>query len=110
EDRPRPHAGDGAADEVQIGAADRARGEAHDCVVRVLDLRLGDVVQADVADAVEDDGFHVSLLLTSMRRPRSRSFAAPAGIVTSRTPSLKCASMRSGSTPRGRLTRRWKLP
>ena len=47
-----------AADHVQVGAADGAGGEAHDGVGRLLDLRLRDVVEADVADVVEDDGFH----------------------------------------------------
>src|SRR5439155_24318571 len=51
-------AGQGAADHVQVGAADGAGGEADDGVGVVLNLRLLDVVEPDVADAVEDDCFH----------------------------------------------------
>jgi hypothetical protein len=58
EDRAALHAGQGAADQVQVGAADGAGGDADDGVGRVLDLRLLDVVEPDVADAVEDDRFH----------------------------------------------------
>src|SRR6185369_3772799 len=50
EDRPRLHAGEGAADEVEVGPADGAPGEAHDGVGRLLDLRLGHVLDADVPD------------------------------------------------------------
>ena len=58
EDRPRLHARHRAADEVQVGAADRARRQADDGVLGVLDLRLGDVVDANVPDPVENDSFH----------------------------------------------------
>ena len=40
-----------AAHEVQVGAADRARGKAHDRIRRLLDRRLGDIVDADASDA-----------------------------------------------------------
>lgn len=44
-----------AADEMQVGAADRARGQPHDGVACPLDLRLVDLVYADIADAMEHD-------------------------------------------------------
>src|SRR3954465_11035097 len=52
------HAGHGAADEMEVGTADRARGQPHDRVRRLLDRGLGDVVQPDVTDAVVDDCLH----------------------------------------------------
>jgi hypothetical protein len=47
---------------VEIGAADRARGNADDRVGFVLNARLFDVVEANVADAVKHDSLHVMLL------------------------------------------------
>ena len=57
EDRAGHHTGDGPPDEMQVGAADRARRESDDGVGRFLNHGIGDVIQADVSDAVEDDGF-----------------------------------------------------
>ena len=51
-------AGHRAADEVQVGAADGARRQPDDGVLGALQLGFGHVVEADVPDAVEDDGFH----------------------------------------------------
>jgi hypothetical protein len=47
-----------AADEVQVGAADRRGGDTHDGVGRLLDLRFRYVVQADVADVVVHNCLH----------------------------------------------------
>ncbi len=58
EDAAGLHAGHRAADEVQVGAADGARRQADDGVLGALQLGFGHVVEADVPDAVEDDGFH----------------------------------------------------
>jgi hypothetical protein len=44
--------------EVQVRAADRGRGDADDRVGRVLDRRIGDLVDADVAFAVEGECLH----------------------------------------------------
>ncbi len=52
------HAGNGAANKVEIGAADGSRGDADDGVIRLLNLWLGDIFQADVAHGVEDYCFH----------------------------------------------------
>ncbi len=43
---------------AQVGAADGAAGHAQDRVGRFLNLRLLDIVQADIADAMEDNSFH----------------------------------------------------
>jgi hypothetical protein len=57
-DRAGHHARHRPADHVQVGATDGARREADDSVRGLLDLRLGDVVEADVPDSVEYDGLH----------------------------------------------------
>jgi hypothetical protein len=62
EDRACLHRRHRAAHEVEVGAADRAAGDADDGVVRVLDGRLLDLVETDVPDAVPDDCLHVCLL------------------------------------------------
>jgi len=46
--------------EVQVGAADRGRGDADDRVGRVLDRWVRDLVDADVFGAVVGECFHVS--------------------------------------------------
>src|SRR5205085_5187128 len=58
QDRARLHAWERAADEVEIGPADRAGGEPDDRVGVFLDLRLLHGVEPDVADAVEHDRLH----------------------------------------------------
>lgn len=55
EDRPGLHPAHRATHEVQIGPADRARGQTHDRVRRVLDPGFGDIVDTYVADGVKDD-------------------------------------------------------
>lgn len=77
------HAGDRAAHEVQIGAADGGRGDADDGVRGLLDARLGHIAQTDVADAVEHDGFH-GHLRPGHRRPALWRHAALAGRATER--------------------------
>lgn len=59
------HAGHGAAHHVQVGTADGAAGDLDDGVVDALDLRLGNVVQTNVADTVEHDRLHDCLRNTS---------------------------------------------
>src|SRR5690606_9307047 len=51
----------GAADEVQVGAADGAGSQADDGIGLVLQGRLRHVVQPDIADAVEYNRFHDAL-------------------------------------------------
>ena len=70
------------ADHVQVGAADGAGGEPDDRVGRLLDLRLGDVVEADVPDPVEDDGLHSpEVTAIVVRASRAVVFGGPAVIV-----------------------------
>ncbi len=52
------HAGEGAAHEMQVGAADCRGRQADDRVGRLLHLGVRDVVEAYVADAVPNDCFH----------------------------------------------------
>jgi hypothetical protein len=52
------HARDEAVEEVQVGAADRARRHFDDRVARILDLRVGNGVAADVLLAVPAECFH----------------------------------------------------
>ena len=52
------HGGDVAVVEVEVGAADRRQRDAHDGVVRVDDLRIGDLVDAHVVHAVPDHSLH----------------------------------------------------
>ena len=51
---------------VQVGAAHRARGDAHDDIGRVDDVGVGDVLGAHVTDTVERDGFHGAVLRRSV--------------------------------------------
>ena len=79
EDRSGLHAGKRAADEVQVGAADGARGDADQRIGGLVDLRLADRLEANVADALENDGFHVDGLLSESprRKPRADSGTEP---------------------------------
>src|SRR5919201_4360230 len=52
------HAGRLAAVEVEVGAADRRRGDADDRVDRLLDPRVGDVLDAELLGPVPDDCLH----------------------------------------------------
>jgi hypothetical protein len=63
EDRAGLHAGQGAANHVQVRTADGARRQAHDRVRRLLDLRLFHIVEPDVADPVKNDCFHLPVSL-----------------------------------------------
>jgi hypothetical protein len=56
-----------ATDKVKICAAYRARGEANDHVIRLLDLWLRHALQANVPDPMEDDSLHFSLLFIAWR-------------------------------------------
>lgn len=58
EDRARDHPRHRAADHVQVGAADRAAGDAHGRVGRFEDLRIRYVVEPEVADAVPHNCRH----------------------------------------------------
>ena len=58
EDRAGLHARERATDEMQIGAADCARGDADQRIGGLLDLRLAHGLEADVAHSMEYDGFH----------------------------------------------------
>jgi hypothetical protein len=66
------HAGEGAADEMELRAANRAGSEAHDRILRVLDRGFGNILDADVADGVENDGFHNELPLPRSLLSRRR--------------------------------------
>src|SRR5262249_37054177 len=59
---PRLHARERAAHHVQIGAADGARRQPHDRIGRLLQLRVAYLLDADIADAVENDCPHIDLL------------------------------------------------
>jgi hypothetical protein len=59
---------------VQVGTADRGRGDAHDRVGRLLDLRVWDLIDPDVAFAVESERFH-----------RSSSAAEPGSAISARS-------------------------
>src|SRR3569623_1929113 len=63
----RLNAGHGAAHEVQISAADRARGEADGGVRKMFDTRFRHLLQSDIADAVEYDCFLDDLLARCAR-------------------------------------------
>src|SRR5690348_11764175 len=52
------HAGKCSAKKMQVGAADRAGRNAHNRVGRLLNFRLGHVLQGDITDAAKNDGFH----------------------------------------------------
>src|ERR1700730_5126737 len=54
------HTRHGATHKMQIGAADSAGGQTHDGVEIVLYGRLLDIVQSNVSDTMENDGFHSS--------------------------------------------------
>src|SRR5690242_7622622 len=43
---------------MEIGSANGAGGESHDRIVRLLNFRIGDGLEADVADSTEYYGFH----------------------------------------------------
>jgi hypothetical protein len=62
EDRPRLEAADRAADEMQVRAADRARRDADQRVGGFLYLRIAHGLEPDIADSMENDGFHGFLL------------------------------------------------
>ena len=47
-----------AVEQVEIAAADRRAGDADDRVAGFLELRIGDIGDADAADPVEDDRAH----------------------------------------------------
>ena len=47
------HAGNGAADEMQIRAADGAGGQANDGIGGLLDFGFAHLIEANIADAVE---------------------------------------------------------
>src|SRR5215813_9822139 len=57
-----PHARYRSAHEVQIGSADRRGRHPHDRIGRLLDSLIPNVVQTNVADAMEYDRFHVHAL------------------------------------------------
>jgi hypothetical protein len=44
---------------MQVGAADRAGGDPHDRVAGILDLRVRDLIDRDLADVVPDDSLHL---------------------------------------------------
>jgi hypothetical protein len=58
EDLARLHARHGAPDEVQVGAADRGGGDPNDGIGRLLDLRFGDGLEADISNVVPHDCLH----------------------------------------------------
>jgi hypothetical protein len=53
------HAAEGAADEVQVGAADCRGGQPDDRVGRLFDLRIRDILNADIADPAPNHCLHV---------------------------------------------------
>jgi hypothetical protein len=62
EDGARLHAGDGASHEMQIRAADCRCGDADYSVGGLLNLPLGHILEADIADVMKNDGLHRELL------------------------------------------------
>lgn len=46
---------------MQVSAADCRSGAPHDRIVRLLDLPLGNIIEADIANLVPNDGSHGSL-------------------------------------------------
>jgi hypothetical protein len=82
EDPSRFDAGHRTANEVEVGSADCARRDADDGVRIVLDRRLLDVVETDVADPVKHDCFHGSLGPRRCWRGPARSARhVPTGVV-----------------------------
>jgi hypothetical protein len=57
--------------EVQIGAAQAGGGDPDDDVGRILDLRVGDFVHADVADALPGERLHGGRLPAPVARNRN---------------------------------------
>jgi len=58
EDGAIPHRAHRAADEVQVGPADRAGGNPDHRVGRIADAGIGDLLKGDLPDAVPDDSLH----------------------------------------------------
>lgn len=61
ENRPGNHSGERAPHHMKIGSANCARRQAHDCVSGCFYFRIGDRIDSDVTDVMENDGFHNSL-------------------------------------------------
>ena len=59
---------DAAVEDVQVRAADAARLDLHDRVVGTLDLRLGDLLHANLAWGLKGDGAHLRVHPTLCRR------------------------------------------
>src|SRR5690242_2231809 len=62
QNRAAGHAGDRAADKMQVRAANCARGQTHNGVQIILNFRLAHLLQSDVANIVKYDGLHRILL------------------------------------------------
>jgi len=84
------HARDRPADHVKISAADGAGRQAHDCVRRLLDFGIGNIIQANITDSVKDDCFHYfsSLLPQALPTwlalgPESKGQTSPCGSIAS---------------------------
>jgi hypothetical protein len=68
EDRSGDHARHRASNHVEVGAADRARRDAHDRVIGLLELGLRDVVEPNVAYVVKDYGLHCDTSVSEGQR------------------------------------------
>jgi hypothetical protein len=64
--------------QVQVGAADRGRGDLHDCVGRCLDARVGYLVDTQLASALPGQCLH-RCILSSSSGQRSLSVAPTLG-------------------------------
>jgi hypothetical protein len=85
---------DQAVEQVEIGAADRRRGHAHDAVLRVLDLRLGLAPNLQPVRTVIGERSHGSTMCTAVPMARRWSHAPLARLGVARAV-LPCGPARS---------------
>ena len=91
---PGQHPRNEAVVDMQVGAADRSRGDADDGITRIQDLRIGDILDAQLLFAVPDICFHtISASVAARQAPAARratDHAAPSRGLTVGGGDLAC--------------------